>query len=624
MPADRGSDRRVHGVPGNLFPYDFRFDPAEAAHCCRLDEETILIRVLAEPGFEEGLVVTRSDGSVARRPMTRTSGTGRFAVWECRLADPGRPLEYSFAFRTGGRTAVYLAPSGVTNAIERLDRWSLDPAALVRHDVPAWAEGAVVYQIFPDRFAVGDPEPNPPGSLEWGAPPDPVQFHGGDLAGIRNRVDVLANLGIEAVYLNPIFTSPSNHRYDTIDYHEVDPVLGGNQALAELVEVLHGRGIRVILDVSLNHCHPRFFAFADVVENGPASAYADWFRVDEYPPRVRFRPHAAVGEHADWMRDRAATLAGETGLAVEVVEDDGPVFEPTYDAWYGVPTMPRVDLQHPEARRFMLDVATHWVSEYGIDGWRMDVTRYVDLDFWNDFRKEVRAVKPGCYLVAEVMGDARQWLQGDRFDATMNYTFRDLCVDYFATGRIDTGRFLDGFTRMLAAYSPAVTGVNLNLLSSHDTARFLTVAGNDRRRLLAATLFQLTVPGTPSIYYGDEVGMTGGDDPDSRGTFPTELPAEGEALRDAIRTLVSLRRSRQALRRGSWELSDEGDVAFSFLRRWGEETLAVGINTSDEPVTLRLGAAGSAQTLWGAGTMTIRGGEAWVELPPVSGTVVEL
>ena len=176
-------------------------------------------------------------------------------------------------------------------------------------------------------------------------------------------------------------------------------------------------------------------------------------------------------------------LEEEAGVPVEVATDDGMLVEPTYEAWYGVPTMPRVNLSHPEARGYFLDVAAYWLREHGLDGWRMDVARYVDADFWVDFRRVCRQVKPDCYLLAEIMGDASPWLQGDRFDATMNYTFRDLCLGYFATRELGTGAFLDGFTRMLAAYAPEVTEVNQNLLSSHDTERFLHMAGDERARL---------------------------------------------------------------------------------------------------------------------------------------------
>jgi glycosidase len=625
MPADLASDHRAYGVTGDLYPRDLRYDPADAAHCARVDAG-VFFRVNAEDAFVEGMLVRRNGDRVRGYELRRRRGVGRFASWEVVVDDDGEPFDYSFAFRTAKGAACYLAPSGITNAIERLDRWVLDPGALPAHDVPRWARGAVFYQIFPDRFADGDPSLTPPGAQAWGEEPHPLRFQGGDLRGVAARVGYLEDLGIDAVYLNPIFTSPSNHRYDTIDYYSVDPALGGNAALRELVTVLHERGIRIILDASFNHCHPRFGAFADVVEKGPSSRYAGWFDVWEHPVRVEYRPNAKVaGRHPDWGKARAATLADETGVEVVVADDDGPIFRPRYDAWYGVPTMPRVNLRNPEARRYMLDVAAHWVREYGIDGWRMDVARYVDVDFWDDFRAEVKAVNPDCYLVAEVMGDAGTWLQGNRFDATMNYTFRDLCIDFFARASLDTAAFLDGYCRMRSMYSPAVDAVNFNLLSSHDTPRVSTEADGDGRRVLLATLFQLTVPGAPSVYYGDELAMEGGHDPAGRGAFPVDVPADGAQMHAAVRALVHLRKSTPALRDGAWELTGHRGETFSYRRIKEGHMVSVAFNLGPEPASVPLGPSGSPTLLWGSGRVAVDGGEARLDdLAPMSGAVVAL
>jgi len=615
------SDHRSYGTTGGLFPYDLRFDAAETAHLCRLDDGRLFFRLITEDVFSEALLVTRTADGVVAHELAKFPGLGRFTIWELALSDY-ESFEYSFALRGPAGVATYLAPSGITNAIERLDRWHLDSARIPMHATPQWARGAVLYQIFPDRFARTGPAPT--GVGEWGAPPDALGFQGGNLAGIAERADYFADLGIQAVYLNPIFTSPSNHRYDAIDYYSVDPMLGGNDAFAELVESLHSRSIRIVLDTSLNHCHPRFFAFADIVANGADSEYAGWFEVFDHPARVKYRPHIAAAGNG-WARQRAPALTAETGLPLEEVTDDGRPFEPTFDAWYGVPTMPRVNLQHPEARRYMLDVAAHWVREYDIDGWRMDVARYVDTDFWNDFRTAVKAVKPDAYLIAEVMGDSSIWLQGDRFDATMNYTFRDLCLDLFATGSIDVPAFLDGYTRMHAMYSPAVTAVNFNLLSSHDTPRFLTQAGGDRRRLLLATLFQMTVSGAPCVYYGDEIGMSGGEEPESRAAFPRQIPNESRQLLDDVRRLIHLRTGSEALRTGSWEVEHIGEAAFSFRRVAASETMAVAINAGDEPHSMPLGRSTDCRLVWGRGTAMNNGEEAWIrELPAHSGAVVRL
>jgi len=597
-------DARFFGGNASLFPADLRYDPGDRACCDPRPDGSVLFRVRAEPGFTEAHLVL-DDGSA--RPMECWARTERFSFWEVVLSPSRRRFAYTFALRDLRGRAVYLVPAGVSNAVERLDRWTLDLDSAAPLEVPEWARGAVIYQIFPERFCNGDPALTPPGADSWGSDPHWLRFQGGDLVGIARRADYLAGLGVDVVYLNPVFTSPSTHRYDAADFHTVDPTLGGNEALDRLVAALHGRGIRLILDASFNHCHPRFFAFADVVARGASSPYAGWFAVRDWPPRVKVRPHLLTPElEAGWgayLRRVRDGLLEEAGVPVEVATDPGMLVEPTYEAWYGVPTMPRLNLAHPEARRYFLDVGTYWLREHGIDGWRMDVARYVDPDFWVDFRRACRAARPDCYLLAEIMGDASPWLQGDRFDATMNYTFRDLCVGYFATRQLGTAAFLDGFARMLGGYAPAVIEANQNLLSSHDTERFLHVAGGERGRLVPAVVFQLTAPGAPGLYYGDEVGMSGGEEPASRGAFPWHRPEEWDrGLLDMVRALAGLRRAHPALRRGDWRLRWQGEESFAFSRRFGGEEIAVLINRGPAPARVELaGATGAPRVLWGEG-----------------------
>lgn len=555
--------------------------------------------------------------------------TERFSFWEVILPAGRRRFSYTFALRDAEGRAVYLVPAGVSNAVERLDRWSLDLDATDLLEVPDWARGAVIYQIFPDRFRSGDPAVTPPGADLWGSDPHWLRFQGGDLVGIAEQADYLADLGVDLVYLNPVFASPSTHRYDAVDFYAVDPALGGNAALDRLVAAAHERGMRLILDASFNHCHPRFFAFADLLARGRSSPYAGWFVVNDWPPRVKVRPHLLTPElevrWGTYLRRVMKGLEEEAGVPVEVVDDPGMLVEPTYEAWYGVPTMPRVNLAQPEARRYFLDVAAYWLREHGLDGWRMDVARYVDPDFWAGFRRVCREARPDCYLLAEIMGDASPWLQGDRFDATMNYTFRDLCVGYFATRALGTAAFVDGFTRMLAGYAPGVTEANQNLLSSHDTERFLHVAGGERGRMVPAVLFQLTAPGAPGLYYGDEVGMSGGEEPASRGAFPWHRPEDWDhGLLGMVRALTGVRRAHPALRRGAWRLRWQGQEAFAFGRVLdGEEILTLvnrgpGLERVEVPV-----AAATPRVLWGGGRARgTRDGLLLQGIPAESGMVV--
>ncbi len=613
--------------PGHLFPYDVRFDPQDVAYCEQITEGRIRFRLITEPGFTEA-VVARTDG--IGTPMHRHAEDSRFAYWEAIVRPDGPRFEYSFALRFGADHPVYLVPAGLTNAAERLDFWRLDIQDARTMDVPAWAKGALIYQIFPDRFASGDPSLTPVDSDSWGSPPLSRAFQGGDLRGVIERVDYLVALGIDAVYLNPVFASPSVHRYDAVDFYEVDSRLGGNEALSEMVEALHDRNIRVILDVSFNHCHPHFFAFQDAIEKGPDSEYWDWFEIHEYPVSVKYRPAAArqrYGPKADHYLDYLTHTTAEAGLTMVEAHDDGPPAEPTYASWYGVPTMPRLVLSNPGARQYFLEVARHWVREYDIDGWRMDVARYIDADFWIEFRNAVKSVRQDAYLIAEIMGDAMPWLQGDRFDATMNYQFRELALDFFATSSIDAHRFVDGLIRLNARYAPGAVAANQNLLSSHDTPRFLTVADEDPRRLALAVFTQMTVPGAPGLYYGDEVGMTGGEDPGSRGAFPWHDPDSWDRdLLALCQELGRLRQKHSALKLGVFEVVWRGRDGFAFTRTAEEDRLLVVVNRGEDPLSLSVPiATDGGELVWGAAVLDSGSEVLRVEgVPAWSGLIVRL
>lgn len=575
-----------------MAPWDLRFDAGDPADLEPMGGGVFRVRVHAEPGLVDGAAVVRSASGVVAHPL-EPDEAGRFVQWSATLRLLTEPVGLSFAFRVAesGRP-VYLVPSGTSSSVERLDRWWVDPAA-APVGVPEWAKGAVIYQIFPDRFARTGLHPAPGPLAPWDATPSPRSFHGGDLDGIVVRLDHLDRVGVDAIYLNPIFPSPSNHRYDTVDYRTVDPALGGEPALRRLVKAAHSRGMRVILDASFNHVHPRFFAFADLVEHGRKSPYRDWFVVRDWPPRLVIRPALLTAERRSWVE----LWRDQTGVEVEERSDDGAPVETTYEAWYGVPTMPRIDLSHPPARRHVLDVAAHWLSEFDVDGWRMDVARYVDRDFWPEFRAVCRAVKPDAYLLAEIMGDVSSWLRGDGFDATMNYTLRFLALGFLATADMDGREFLDHCARLYGRHALATTLANHNLIGSHDTPRFRTEAGGDLWRSELATVFQLTYPGAPGIYYGDELGLEGGGDPGCRGTMPwNDLPT---GFVDTISAITSLRRRAPALRVGEWRPVAATSDAVAYERWSGRARYLVGINRGRRSASLAV--EGQGTTVWGSG-----------------------
>jgi neopullulanase len=437
---------------------------------------------------------------------------------------------------------------------------------------PEWVRDAVFYQIFSDRFARSLSVPKPRHLDEWGAPPTYHGYQGGDLIGVVEHLDYLQDLGASAIYFTPIFQSASNHRYHTHDYEKVDPMLGGNAALARLLDEAHARGIRVVLDGVFNHASRGFFQFHDIMENGPNSAYVDWFHVKEFPLN--------------------AYDAGK---------------KPNYGAWWGLPALPKFNTGCPAVREFLWGIARRWI-DLGIDGWRLDVPNEINDDsFWREFRLRVKAANPEAYIVGEVWNDAQRWLQGDMWDAVMNYQLTRACIAFFIGDHVDEGElrrttlyppgasgaiaFRQAIERLLALYAPPITAVMLNLLGSHDTPRFISLARNDRTALELATVFQMTYPGAPSIYYGDEIGLRGGHDPANRGAFPWHMKDQWDnSLLHEFQRLIALRRARPALRRGTYRvLHAEGDV-FAHLRQLEDESVIVAFNAgqSTQGVTISL------------------------------------
>ncbi len=511
-------------------------------------------------------------------------------------------------------------------------------------DTPAWVRDAVFYQIFPDRFAASTRVPRP-GPLEpWSAPPTPFGFKGGDLLGIAEHLDDLVDLGITALYLTPIFRSASNHRYHAYDYLQVDPLLGGTPAFRELLDAAHARGIRVVLDGVFNHAGRGFWAFHHVLENGAASPYRDWFVFDQ-PALDAGRPVRAYPSDEERLALERAGIEHGQRQGVASLAQLG------YQAWWDQPALPKWNVANPQAREYLLGVAEHWLR-FGIDGWRLDVPQEIeDAEFWREFRRRVRAIKPDAYIVGEIWQVAPEWVAGDRFDALMNYPFLEASLGFTAAGTLDVpviscqaelGRnvvpldaraFGARLRHLLAAYEPHVTAVQLNLLDSHDTPRFVTMAGGDRDALRLAVLLQMTLPGAPCVYYGDEIGLEGGRDPDSRRAFPWDRAAWDEGLRSFFRGAIALRAAHPALRSsGTVRVLDAEGMTHVHVRRGAGEVLIVAVNagTSRARVGLSLSGLGDVGFEpvplpgWegGEAEREVRGGRVILDVPARQGLVL--
>ena len=429
--------------------------------------------------------------------------------------------------------------------------------------IPDWVQDTIFYQIFPDRFAKSDRVPKP-GNLEaWDSRPTVYGFKGGDLLGVTEHLDYLQELGITAIYFTPIFQSTANHRYHTHDYYRVDPILGGDAAFSELLQAARARNIRVIIDGVFNHASRGFYQFNHILENGAASPYVNWFNIRGYPL------HAYEGK---------------------------PV---NYDAWWGIPALPKMNTNLRAVREFIFGVAEHWIR-LGVNGWRLDVPAEIDDDsFWQEFRRRVKTANADSYIVGEIWHEAQRWLQGDQFDAVMNYQFTRACIGFFIGENtdeslttnvgfqtypsLDASGFAYTINHLLSLYDRAITNAQMNLLDSHDTARFISIAKGDQSALRLATLFQMTYPGAPSVYYADEIGMPGGKDPDCRRTFPWDSPGQWDtSLLQYFKDCIALRKRYTALRYGEFRFVYAEERTIAYLRSLDDQRFVVVINAGAE------------------------------------------
>ena len=466
------------------------------------DEQHLCVRIRASKGNLTACTLYYADRvcqstpiAFSTLPMAEVATDQEFAYYEICFATPYSRVCYFFKLETEDEWSFYYAGIYTKSMADvTIDGLLLDSRseyyqypAILRTElaqVPQWLQSACVYNIFPDSFADGITSLSGKAkekTLEGG-----VVLHsklGGTLQGITENLNYIRNLGCNCIYLNPIFTAASYHKYDTIDYYHVDPCFGTNEDLRVLVEEAHKRNMRVILDGVFNHCGNRFFAFRDVVEKGKESEYYDWFYDIALPVQV------------------------EKGL-------------PKYACFAYVPEMPKLNTANPKVQEYFADVCRYWVGTYQIDGWRLDVANEVSKDFWRTFKRAAREINPECVLIGEVWENAQDWLKYDLFDSTMDYDFRRHCRDFFALHTIDAAEFDARITDLRMRYPEPYWRAQLNLLDSHDVARFLSLCKGSLDRFMQAIVFQMLFPGVPSVFYGDELGIRGLQEPEYRSPMP--------------------------------------------------------------------------------------------------------
>jgi len=515
-----------------------------------VSESRVVFRLRAAKGDLESCIFYYGDRACRQNPMIFTdipmaivASDLLFDYWEVEFDTMYRRMCYYFKLCEGTETVLYYGDLFYNHLVlERSEYFQLP--YLHRADIataPDWSKDAVIYNIFPDSFATSH--------KHISLTPTEKTFKGevirgklgGTIKGIAENVNYFQTLGINCIYINPIFAAGEYHKYDLLDYYTIDPCFGTNEDFAEMVKIMHNADIKVIIDGVFNHCGWRFFAFDDVVKNGESSRYKDWFYRLEYP----------------------------------VIRPDSGEDMPGYECFAYERLMPKLDTTNQEVREYFFDVCRYWIREYDIDGWRFDCADEVDNRFWRDMMDVARKAKPDIFIMGEVWHNANHWLDGGMFHSTMNYYFRKHCREFFAAEIIDAEQFNARVTNMLLRYRKNLVSAQLNLLDSHDVSRFLSLCSGDIERLKLAVLFQMCFVGIPSIFYGDEQGMSGVLEEEYR--HPMIWDGDSE-LFEFYQKAISLRQQNAAFRHGNFKTLTANGRTFVFQREYEGVKLTVAIN----------------------------------------------
>ena len=481
-------------------------------------------------------------------PMKKIASSQFHDYYEAQIRMDMICLRYFFEFTDmQGEKAYYGNYEFSKECITNIDRMFDCPQNLREEEmfeVPEWAANKVVYQIFPSRYAASQPVDK---ELWYKAPITFTDNLHGDIRGIIDHLDYIRDLGIDVIYMTPIFKSDSCHKYDTIDYYQIDPSFGTAEDLRELVQKAHQYGIKVVLDAVFNHTGRDFFAFKDILENKEKSKYLDWYFIDKFP------------------------LDNESGQA------------PNFKCFGYYSGMPKLNLKNPEVEKYVTDVACYWLKECDIDGWRMDVGDEISHYFWKHFRRAVKAVKKDALIIGEIWHYAGDFLEGDEWDTVMNYPFYLNLIDLLADEKIGVSRFIQNLGYMKGRLNKKCYPLMWNLIDSHDTARFLHLCNNKQKQHLAAA-FQLLMPGMPMIYYGDELAMPGANDPDCRRGMYWDEEYRDNGMLEWYKRLIQVRRTHACIVEGELAetITRDEDGTIVLIRKNTEETVALIFNCSND------------------------------------------
>ncbi len=483
-------------------------------------------------------------------------------LWSITIAPPYKRLRYYFRVLDAAENEYIVLEEGIFPFAEYQQKTSPDRAFnyawLNENDiiqVPQWVKDTRWYQIFPERFCNANDTLNPAGVLPWteSEAVSNEQFYGGDIAGIISKLDYIKDLGINGIYLTPVFEASTSHKYDTNNYFKLDPQFGSEEDLKTLVSEAHKRDIRIMIDAVFNHCGPQFEPWLDVLQNREQSIYKDWFMIHDF--------------------DKLDDLKSST-------------HDSRFYTFAFTPDMPKLNTNHPQVQEFLLEVSMYWVKNCDIDAWRLDVANEVCSDFWRLMRKELKALKPDIYILGEVWMDSINWLRGDQFDSVMNYPLTGAISHFFTEKKQTTQQFAYKINACYSLYSQQINSVLFNLLDSHDTQRLYTASENEDS-FWQQLVILYTMTGSPSIFYGTETLMAGKHDPFCRRCMPWESLQQGkfdDSLQEMKKILALRKNYNDIFNEGklTWACQEEKPRLLAYTKKYHQQTISVFINASDQ------------------------------------------
>lgn len=485
-----------------------------------------------------------------KQEMSLQYDDGVYEYYESYLKLNDRRLSYYFTFKHENQTYVYTQEGIEDHFDPNLWQYSLFQIGFINtndiHRLVSWTKNAVFYQIFVDRFHKGNKEKDTSYiTMSFDDKSTPANFYGGDLQGIIEKIPYLKKLGVNAIYLTPIFESTSNHKYNIADYYSIDKMFGDMETFKELVNKLHENNMKVVLDAVFNHCATNHPFFLDAKEKGKESKYFNYFMVngDTIDFGDQTFNYASFGKHK---------------------------------------YMPKLDTSNLEVRKYLIDIATYYIKELDIDGWRLDVADEISHDFWRHFREEVKACKQDALILGEVWPDSHSFLRGDQFDSVMNYPFRRALLKFFKGDLSNVRKLSDDLNRCLVSNTLTVNKMMYNLLDSHDSARFYTEISCDDVKQKLAYLIQFFYLGMPALYYGDEYHLEGENDPDCRRAMKFDKFSSSEKeMFSFVSKLIKLRKTNKIFANGSISIREENNK-FKLVRSLKNDSLTLLINFSDK------------------------------------------